>query len=252
MAELLDTIRNQLDSSTIEGLAQRVGSDPETVQRVASMVVPMLIGGISNNVHDSPEGRASLNQALEQDHDGSLLGQLDSLLGGAAGDAGGGGESGGGGVLRGLASAVGGLLGGDGGADSDSGAGSGSGATTGTDSRALDGEGILRHVLGDRRGTVEASAARASGMDRGQVASLIPMLAPLVMGALGKVKKDRNLSEDQVAEVVDEERRELERATPDASEGGIAGMLSNADEGDMTQWAERLAGSFLGSGGGGR
>jgi hypothetical protein len=223
MAEIMDVIRSHLDRETLENLGKRVGVDASTVQRVASMALPMLVGGLSRNVSQSPQGRSSLNAALERDHDGSLLGRLGSLLRG---------DGGAGGGLGGLADAVGGLLGG--------------GSERAVNPRATNGDGILRHVLGDRREAIESGTARASGLDRGQVGSLLATLAPILMGALGKVKHDRHLDEEGVAQLVDSERRDLERATPQAVEGDLRRLLDEASGGeDVASWADRL-GSALG------
>lgn len=222
MAEIMDVIRSHLDRETLENLGARIGVDAATVQRVASMALPMLVGGLSRNVSASPQGRSSLNAALERDHDGSLLGSLGSLLRG----------EGAGGGLGGLAGAVGGLMGG----------GSGPAASPG----ATDGDGILRHVLGDRREAVETGTARASGLDRGQVGTLLSALAPMMMSALGKVKHDRRLDEEGVAQLVESERRDLERATPQATDGTLSRLLDEASGGEeVASWAERL-GSALG------
>ncbi len=222
MAEIMDVIRSHLDRDMLENLGRRVGADTSTVQRVASMALPLLVGGLSKNVNRSPQDRASLNAALESDHDGSLLDRLGALFGG----------SGSGGGLGGLAGAVGGLLGGD-----DGGAAS---------PRATNGDGILRHVLGDRREAVEEGTARASGLDRGKVGSLLTALAPLLMSALGKVKRDRHLDEEGVAQLVEAERRDLEHATPDAREGDLQRLLDEPSGGDaVASWADRL-GSALG------
>jgi hypothetical protein len=79
MAELLDVLGNELDEETIRELSQRVGADEQSTQRAVSMLLPVLIAGLARNV-EQPAGRASLNEALQEDHDGSLLDQLDGLL----------------------------------------------------------------------------------------------------------------------------------------------------------------------------
>ena len=229
MAELLDTLRSRLDSSTIEGLSRSLGADSSLVRRVISMAVPMLVAGLSKNT-DDPGGRRSLDDALRQDHDGSLLDSLGSLLGSGGG---------GGGGLGGLAGAVGGLLGGG----NESRGGDDGGLPRG----AADGEGILRHVLGDRRRGLEESASKATGMDRSQVSQVLAVAAPLVMSALGRVKRERDLSADGVAELVDRERRELESATPDAGEGDLRRVLDEAGGGDASAWLERLGTSLGGA-----
>jgi hypothetical protein len=224
MAEVMDVIRSHLDRDTLERLGKRVGADPSTVQRVASMALPLLVGGLSRNVNDSPQGRSSLNSALERDHDGSLLGSLGALLSG----------EGTGGALGGLAGTVSGLLGG--------------GTERAPSSAATNGDGILRHVLGDRREAVEEGTARASGLDRGKVGSLLAALAPILMSALGKVKHDRSLDEQGVAQLVESERRDLERATPDAGEGDLRRLLDEASSGaDVASWADRLGTALGGS-----
>ena len=224
MAAIMDVIRSHLGRETLERLGKRVGADPSIVQRVASMALPLLIGGLSRNVNASPQGRSSLNAALERDHDGSLLDSLGSLLRG--------GEAGGG--LGALAGAVGDLLGG--------------GSERAATPRATNGDGILRHVLGDRREAVEEGTARASGLDRGQVGSLLAALAPMLMGALGKVKHDRHLDEEGVAQLVESERLDLEHATPEAREGDLRHLLdeSSGSE-DVASWAERLGSTLGGS-----
>jgi hypothetical protein len=221
MAEIMDVIRSHLDRETLENLGKRVGVDASTVQRVASMALPMLVGGLSRNVNQSPQDRFSLNAALERDHDGSILDSLGALLRGS-------------GTGGGLAGAVGGLLGG------------GSERTPGP--RAANGDGILRHVLGDRREAVEEGTARASGLDRGQVGPLLAALAPMLMGALGKVKRDRDLDEEGVAQLVESERRDLEHATPEAGEGDLRRLLDEASGGeDVASWADRLGSALGGS-----
>jgi hypothetical protein len=79
MAELLDVLGNELDEETIRELSQRVGADEQSTQRAVSMLLPVLIAGLARNV-EQPAGRASLNEALQEDHDGSLVDQLDGLL----------------------------------------------------------------------------------------------------------------------------------------------------------------------------
>ena len=223
MAEIMDVIRSHLDRETLENLGKRVGVDASTVQRVASMALPLLLGGLSRNVNTSPQERSSLNTALERDHDGSLLGNLGSLLSGAGG---------------GVAGAIGGLLSG--------------GREREPSPRTTNGDGILRHVLGDRREAVEEGTARASGLERGQVGSLLSTLAPMLMGALGKVKHDRNLDEEGVAQLVESECRDVEHATPEASEGDLRRLLDEAKGGDeVASWADRF-GSVLGGSSGDR
>jgi hypothetical protein len=51
------------------------------------------------------------------------------------------------------------------------------------------GEGILKHVLGDKRPTVENNLSQKTGLNSNQIGDLLKIAAPLIMGYLGKQKK---------------------------------------------------------------
>ena len=55
-----------------------------------------------------------------------------------------------------------------------------------------DGAKILGHLLGDKEVRVEQGLAVKTGLDMGQVSGLLTMLAPLLLGQLGKQKKQQN------------------------------------------------------------
>jgi hypothetical protein len=61
------------------------------------------------------------------------------------------------------------------------------------------------------------------------------------MGALGRVKRERNLDEEGVAQLVDAERRDVEHAVPQAGEGDLLRLFEGAaGRDDVASWAERL------------
>lgn len=53
------------------------------------------------------------------------------------------------------------------------------------------GQGILGHIFGGNLGNVEQGVSKSSGLDLGSTAKLLMMLAPIVMGALGKTKQQQ-------------------------------------------------------------
>ena len=57
---------------------------------------------------------------------------------------------------------------------------------------ASDGLGILGHILGDRQEVAAQQVSQSSGLDMGQVMKLMPILAPILMGVLGKAKSQSN------------------------------------------------------------
>lgn len=98
--------------------------------------------------------------------------------------------------------------------------------------QAANGDGILRHVLGGRRSAVEQGLGAASGLDKGQVGSMLAMLAPVVMGALGKAKQQSNLGAGDLASMLGQERERITQKQPEAA--GMLGKLLDTDgDGDM-------------------
>ncbi len=67
-----------------------------------------------------------------------------------------------------------------------------SGAASQT-SKATNGMGILDHILGGKTNNVVQMVSKSSGLDLLKTGELMKLLAPLVMGALGKTKRERGL-----------------------------------------------------------
>ena len=60
-----------------------------------------------------------------------------------------------------------------------------------------DGNGILKHVLGDNRNQVEESLAMKTGMSSNKVSELMKIAAPIVMGIIGKQRKTQSTGFDE-------------------------------------------------------
>ncbi|QOD61314.1 DUF937 domain-containing protein [Polaribacter haliotis] len=58
-----------------------------------------------------------------------------------------------------------------------------------------DGAGILGHILGGKQQGVEKVISQKSGLDAGSVANILKVAAPILMGVLGKQKKEQNVSD---------------------------------------------------------
>ncbi|MEJ7624337.1 MAG: DUF937 domain-containing protein [Pyrinomonadaceae bacterium] len=133
----------------------------------------------------TPQGAESLNTALEQDHSG-------------------------GGVLGNLGGLAGMIFGG--------------GQEAAPPPQANAG-GILNHVLGDSQGQVAQDVSSKTGLGIGQVAQILMMLAPIVMGYLGRQKQEQNVGAD-----------------------GLSGMLGGLLGGGQTQAAAGNSMTDAGSG----
>lgn len=76
---LLDSVLGQLTSGNItEALSKKTGADTAQTQSIIEKALPALLGGIATNAA-SDDGAASLFNALEKDHDGSILDDVDHL-----------------------------------------------------------------------------------------------------------------------------------------------------------------------------
>ncbi|HEY6404211.1 MAG TPA: DUF937 domain-containing protein, partial [Blastocatellia bacterium] len=78
------------------------------------------------------------------------------------------------------------------------------------------GAGILSHIFGAQEGAVERGVSNASGLDLSKVGPLLLMLAPIVMGALGRARREQGMD-------VSELPRELGAAAQQT--GGNQGLL---------------------------
>jgi hypothetical protein len=153
MFSLQDLLGQQQGSEAIDQISQNVGAEPSAVNTAIQAALPMILGSLANNAA-TPQGAESLNTALEQDHDGSILGNLGGL-----GD-----------MIFGGGQAA--------------------------PPRQADAGGILGHILGANQGPVVNEVSNQSGLSGGQVAQILMMLAPIVMGYLGRQKQEQGVGAD--------------------------------------------------------
>lgn len=180
-SELMGALGGAAGSGGLGGLLGGVlgGADDDTkVGRAASSSISAILAGLATNAK-TPDGASKLNAALERDHDGSVLDQVDSAVA--------------------------------------------------SEQKRADGEKILDHVFGANKNDVAQRISADSGLDLGSVTKLLPALAPMVMGMLGKKKAEGGL---------------------DA--GALAGMLGGAAGGfDLGKILDVVGGSGSGSSQGG-
>ncbi|HEX8366933.1 MAG TPA: DUF937 domain-containing protein [Pyrinomonadaceae bacterium] len=155
MFSLQDLLGQQQGSEAVEQISRNVGAEPSAVNSAVQMALPAILGGLANNAA-TPEGAQSLNNALEQDHDGSLLDNLGGL----------------GNLIFGGAKQQ---------------------QQQTNPPRQADAGGILGHVFGNNQGQVAQQIGNQSGLNSGQVAQILMMLAPIVMSYLGRQKQQQNL-----------------------------------------------------------
>jgi hypothetical protein len=109
---------------------------------------------------------------------------------------------------------------------------------------ATDGAGILGHVFGGRQTDVEQAVSRSSGVDAGSVSSIMAMIAPLLMGALGKAKRQQGFDASGLASALGQQERVARRTAPSGFDM-IAGILDGDGDGSAMDDVARIGGGLL-------
>jgi hypothetical protein len=110
---------------------------------------------------------------------------------------------------------------------------------------AAAGMGILKHVFGQREASVENALAGTSGLDSGNIRQILAMLAPLVMGMLGRNQRQSNLDVGGLSDLLGGERRVAQKKAPQAVDL-IGSLLDSDGDGQVTDDLAKLGGSLLG------
>lgn len=153
----MDLLQGSLSSGMIDQLSQQLGgANKQQTAAAASGIVTTLMGALAKNA-SSTEGAQALNNALERDHDGSILDDVMGML---------------------------------------------SGQAQVNNTSMLNGAGILNHVLGNKQSGAVDMISKLSGLDSNQTGSLMTMLAPVIMGALGKAKRQQGLDVAGIASLL--------------------------------------------------
>ncbi len=108
---------------------------------------------------------------------------------------------------------------------------------------STDGAAILGHVLGAREPTVEAGIGKATGLGSDKIAQLLQMLAPIVLGYLGRQKRQQGLSSDMLGELLGTQSARAQAQSP--ALGALASLLDRDDDGTIVDDLGGMLGSFL-------
>lgn len=319
LSQLLQSqLKEQLNGGLMDVLTQQTGTDRTQTTKATSAVISSLMGALARNA-STPDGASALSNALDRDHDGSILDMIGGLMkggreapgqgmptGGGLMDlvtgmaSGKGGSSAGGGLLGSLLGGVlsggspqssggglGGLLGGilsggkqqqqgggglgdllgglmkqtqgnDGGGLGDLLGGLLGGKQAGTQEKippqfrkTMDGGGILDHVLGAQKEDAAREISESSGLSMGKVLPLMATLAPILMGMLGKAKRQTNTDAGGLGgalmDMVNQSQANPRQSAPDL---GLASSILDQDgDGqvmdDILGMGAKMMGSYL-------
>jgi hypothetical protein len=188
MFSLQDLLGQQQGSEAVDQISQNVGAEPSAVNSAIQMALPAILGGLANNAAN-PEGAQNLNNALERDHDGSVLDNLGGL----------------GGLIFG--------------------GGQQAQQQQTIPARQTDAGGILGHIFGNNQGQVANQISNQSGLNSGQVAQILMMLAPIVMGYLGRQKQQQNLDADGLSNWLGGQQQQIQQSP----QGGFLSSILDRD-----------------------
>ena len=156
MANLIDLLQSQLTDGMIDQLSKQIGAPQQQTRTAADSILSSLIGGLAKN-SQQPGGAEALASALDNDHDGSLLDNLNDIISGKAQE---------------------------------------------INPRAANGEGILKHILGGKKGGIMDMVSQISGLEQGKAGNLMSILAPIVMGMLGRQKQQSGMDAGGLASIL--------------------------------------------------
>lgn len=88
------------------------------------------------------------------------------------------------------------------------------------------GEKILGHVLGGNKDNVSRQLGKATGLGGADVTKILANLAPVVLGAVGKAKRENNLDVSGLQDMLSRERKTIKKQQPNLS------FLEKALDGD--------------------
>ena len=96
-----------------------------------------------------------------------------------------------------------------------------------------DGLGILNHVLGNNQSNVANAIGKQSGLDTGQVIKILALVAPIVMGFLGKQKQQNNVQAGGITDLLGSLVGGTNAASAGVSLGGFEKFLDQDGDGKL-------------------
>lgn len=105
---------------------------------------------------------------------------------------------------------------------------------------------VLGMLFGQQQPQVESGLSQTTGLNVGQISSLLMMLAPIVLGFLGKLKQEQGLDASGLAGLLGQETQQMEgKGIPVM--GALAGLLDQNHDGSPLDDVMRMAGGLFGN-----
>lgn len=106
------------------------------------------------------------------------------------------------------------------------------------------GGGLLGMLLGGGQTQAAQQISNQSGLNMGQVASLLMMLAPIAIGYFGRQQSQQDLNNDGIADMLQQQGQQVQQQQPGLA-GMLGGILDKNHDGSSMDDLMGLAGQFL-------
>lgn len=178
---LIDLLTGNAGNEVASEAESKFGISKNQVIALMAVAAPLVISYLRKKSNESSDEADALNNALDKDHDGSILNNPSMAL-----------------------------------------------------SRQQEGNSILDHIFGGQKGNVENQLAQNTGISMDKIGPILGMLAPIIMGYIGKEKKQNGVtSGGGLGDLL----------------GGILGNAQNQAQGESSSPLNDILGSVLGGGG---
>lgn len=175
---LIDLLTGNTGNQVAEQAENKFGISKNQIIALLAVATPLIISYLRNKSQDAKEAEA-LNNALDKDHDGSILDDTSQL-----------------------------------------------------DNRQDEGGSILSHVFGNQKNNVENQLSQNTGISIDKIGPILAMLAPVIMGYIGKEKQQNNVGAGGLGDLL----------------GGILGGAQNQAQQEQSSPLNDILGSVLGGG----
>jgi hypothetical protein len=175
---LIDLLTGNTGNEVAQQAENKFGVNRNQILALLAVAAPLVISYLRKKSQDSNEAEA-LNNALDKDHDGSILNDSSQL-----------------------------------------------------EARQAEGGSILSHIFGGEKQNVENQLSQNTGISIDKIGPVLAMLAPVIMGYIGKEKQQNNVGAGGLGDLL----------------GGILGNASNQAQSQPSSPLNDILGSVLGGG----
>jgi hypothetical protein len=120
------------------------------------------------------------------------------------------------------------------------------GMVTGNSSAiAPQGASALQALLGDKASAVEGQVAQSAGIDASMVGKLLPLLAPMILGALTKAQSSQGLSGPELSQFLEKEGASASSQSSTGAQSILSSFFDKNKDGSVIDDVVKMGLGFL-------